>query len=65
LWNSETPSTLVANVLNNKKLWGEDLQAIPGFEFAVILFLKNMIQEGVFAAIASVGIEKAEAVEFN
>ena len=58
LWNSQTPSKLVANVLSNKKLWGEDLLEISGFEFAVILFLKNMIREGVFNTIASVGIEK-------
>ena len=65
LWYSETPTTLVASVLSNKKLWGEDLQEIPGFEFAVILFLKNMMHDGVFNSIANIGVEKEDAVEVD
>lgn len=51
---SDNVSTFVNEVLKNTQLWGKDLTKLPGFAEAVSGYLKQMMEIGVKATLASV-----------
>ena len=50
-WQSDSLNELVINILANANLWGEDLNSLPGFAFAVTNYMESFIQKGVIATI--------------
>ncbi|QHT65504.1 tagaturonate reductase [Rhodocytophaga rosea] len=52
-WNTLSVEELVADVLQNEALWGENLSNLPGFAASVTENLKRLQSEGALACIAS------------
>ncbi len=50
-WQNDNISEIVPGILGNQSLWGEDLNLLPGFAYAVTNHLRSFIQNGVIAAI--------------
>ncbi len=47
LWQSDSLNTIVAAVTGHEKLWGANLQALPGFALAVTTYLESFLQKGI------------------
>ncbi|GAA4416002.1 tagaturonate reductase [Nibrella viscosa] len=54
LWARLSPDDLTQTVLHNKSLWGHDLTPLPGFGEAVRDYLRQMLDKGVYATVATV-----------
>ncbi|WP_354004292.1 tagaturonate reductase [Spirosoma liriopis] len=52
LWAQSSPEQVVAMVLRNKALWGENLAELPGFETAVSAYLLRFMEQGVSSTLA-------------
>ena len=50
-WKSDSLNELVINVLANDSLWGENLNSLRGFAFAVTNYMESFIQKGVIPTI--------------
>lgn len=50
---NDSEENLVHAVMQNEKMWGQDLTAIPGFEAVTVENLKNIRKDGALAAFAS------------
>ncbi len=50
-WQCDSLNEIVINVLSNENLWGEDLNSLPGFAYAVTNYMELFIQKGVIATI--------------
>ncbi len=50
-WQKDNINEIVVNVMGNQSLWGEDLNLLPGFTFAVANYMKSFIQNGIIATI--------------
>lgn len=51
LWQSDSLNSIVASVTGDEKLWGANLQQLPGFATAVTMYLESFIQKGIRATI--------------
>ncbi|GAB2957098.1 tagaturonate reductase [Hymenobacter coalescens] len=53
LWQRLAPTELTNTVLHNQALWNHDLAVLPGFAAAVAGYLQQMLDQGVYATVAS------------
>ncbi|MCB2409688.1 tagaturonate reductase [Hymenobacter sp. BT178] len=53
LWQRLTPAELTTTVLRNQALWHHDLTTLPGFAPQVAAYLEQMLEQGVYATVAS------------
>ncbi|UOQ54920.1 tagaturonate reductase [Hymenobacter cellulosivorans] len=53
LWQRLTPTELVGTVLRNQSLWQQDLTQLPGFAAQITGCLQQMVEQGVYATVAS------------
>ncbi len=63
-WQSDSLNEIIINVLGNKNLWGEDLNSLSGFAFAVTNYMESFIQKGVIATIKEYQVNR-DKVESN
>ncbi|HEY4156193.1 MAG TPA: tagaturonate reductase, partial [Puia sp.] len=47
IWQEQSPDKLVADVLKNTALWGEDLSVLPGFQESVTGKLNSILRDGM------------------
>lgn len=56
-WKLHSPEVLIKTAFGNQAIWGQDLNAIPGFAQLVTTMLKALIEQGVAAYLEKVAAE--------